>query len=57
LTVFGDWYCQVPNDADVPAATSEMLRAMDRRMRFAEQVIQRFKLVELDPSEFETGNE
>src|SRR5262245_13389456 len=50
LTVFGDWYCLVPNETDVPAATIAMLRAMDSRMWCSQQVIQQYNLVELDPS-------
>ncbi|HVL13353.1 MAG TPA: hypothetical protein VM529_12370 [Gemmata sp.] len=57
LTVFGDYYCQVPNEANVPAATIAMLRAMDQCMEFSPEVIQQYNLVELDPSEFEMGDE
>lgn len=57
LTVFGEWYFQVPNEADVPAATITMLRAMDQRMWFSPEVVQQYNLVELAASEFETGDE
>ena len=57
LTVFGEEYCHVPNEADVPAATIAMLREMDSRMRFSLQVIRQYNLVELDASEFETVDE
>jgi hypothetical protein len=56
LTVFGDTYCHVPNESDVPIATLEMLRAMDRSMKFSQDVIKKYNLIELDPDEFESAD-
>jgi hypothetical protein len=53
LTVFGEWFYQVPNVTEVPAAALEMLRAMDRGMRFSPEVIKKYGLIQLEPAEFE----
>jgi hypothetical protein len=52
LTVFGEEYYHVPNETDVPEATIDMLRAMDRAMNFSPEVIRNHGLIELPPSEF-----
>ena len=57
LTVLGEDFYQVPDSERVPAATIEILRAMDYCMHFSPEVIRKYNLIELDPTEFETADE
>jgi len=57
LTVFGEWFYQIPNESDVPAAALEMLRAMNYCMRFSPEVVKKYDLIPLDPLEFESADE
>jgi hypothetical protein len=57
LTVFGEWYLHVPDPETVPAATVDMLRAMDRCMNPSPKVVKKYNLIEIRSVNFEPADE
>jgi hypothetical protein len=55
LTVFGECFYHVPDPEDVPAATLDMLQAMDECMTFSPDVIRHYNRIRRDSSEFRDG--
>jgi hypothetical protein len=56
LTVFGEEYYQVPDPEHVPAATIDMLCAMDYCMNFSSEVIRNHRLIRVNLRDAETGD-
>jgi hypothetical protein len=57
LTVFGEEFYQVPDPEHVPAATIDMLRAMDDCMKFSPEVIGNHRLIRVNLRNSETDDE